>query len=338
MRRLLLAASLATLASAGTLAAETRSGTTDFGPLRLTLGDNGALTGDYSQYRGTLSGNWRGNSLEAYWIQPQSEVRCTQTRGNSAFWGTVQWTLENDGRLTGKWAYCDRAKGSGGAWNGRLNASTTAQATPGLASPGAALGTMLGAAVGAALNGAGQTQPSAPAPATPPVQAQAPAPKPAPAPAPKPAAGKARPVAAGDVAAQYRFQLGQNMQMSKARQIKGDVTCDGVEDVTLGQLDTDNPDGPFYHVMIVTSHGSGEMRSEIVSLPFDASEQLALCGDGKDVTITRLTLQPSEVSELAGDNAVCKVAIQVSDQMCDSPYIFWNTKGKPGENLLIGRH
>jgi hypothetical protein len=118
MKKLLITATVLTMAALGVRAAETRQWTSDFGPLTLTFGDNGSLTGNYTQYSGVINGNWSGGTLNAYWIQPRSDRQCAQPRGNSYFWGTVRWTLQPNGGLAGAWAYCDQAAGTGGKWNG----------------------------------------------------------------------------------------------------------------------------------------------------------------------------------------------------------------------------
>jgi len=105
---------------------------TDFGPVVLEVAPSGQVSGHYPSYDGELFGHADpGGTLVMTWLQPTSERECAEVRGDTAYWGTVQWTLRGD-RLTGQWAYCNDPAGSGGAWNGTV-ASRSAEA---LARPG----------------------------------------------------------------------------------------------------------------------------------------------------------------------------------------------------------
>lgn len=108
------------LAAPGDYSAEYSS---TFGPMKLQVkGDPNSstdvpTTGSYPQYSGTFHGKSRNNRFDGVWVQPTSERTCNRSIRGSRYWGTVTFDGLTDSRVKGHWAYCDDAKGSGGAWN-----------------------------------------------------------------------------------------------------------------------------------------------------------------------------------------------------------------------------
>ncbi|OSM07139.1 hypothetical protein [Magnetofaba australis] len=114
---------LALLLSSGpALAMQELEWKTDFGPMALTIDDDGTAEGKYPDYTGKLYGSVEDNEnrFVGYWVQPRSELRCSEKRHGSAFWGQVIFTGLSEASLKGKWSYCDKPPGTHGAWNGVL--------------------------------------------------------------------------------------------------------------------------------------------------------------------------------------------------------------------------
>lgn len=100
------------------LALERASYNTDFGQMTLTAQPDGTIAGTYPTHKGKISGKVvNGDTIAAVWLQPASDRKCSKTRANTFYWGTVQWKIHVNGNLIGSWAYCDDRHGSGGRWN-----------------------------------------------------------------------------------------------------------------------------------------------------------------------------------------------------------------------------
>ncbi|MFD2262552.1 hypothetical protein ACFSM5_06605 [Lacibacterium aquatile] len=293
---------LVAMLSASTAGALERSAswTSDFGPLSMKTDKLDVLTGSYSKYQGQLIGKITGDRIQATWVQPQSEKRCARAQYGSNFWGTVQWKLQPNGSLAGTWAYCDDRAGSGGAWNGNLTAGSFPMAS---AAPAAAAPQATKA-------------PAAPAPA-----------------------GKASPVVAGDVFAQFKAEIGFPDKLKEAQQLKGDFTCDGVEDRAVGYLDRYDPKKPEYVIMLVTHH-AGNHSGQTVRFPLSGDDEKngQMCGDGKenDISIEIEKYTAAKAKAFTGAD-VCNVTIRSDDQICAPFRLFWKTQGKENDRLLVTR-
>lgn len=295
---------LASVVSSGAMAAErSASWTSDFGPLSLKTDRLDVLTGTYSKYKGQIVGKVVGDQIQATWVQPQSEKRCAKAQYGSNFWGTVQWKLQPNGSLLGSWAYCEDKLGSGGAWNGNLSAGSfpVAAAAP---------------------------------PATPPMASKTP---PA-APPPQGQMSKADPVVAGDVFSQFKAEIGFPDKLKEAQQLKGDFTCDGVEDRAVGYLDRYDPKKPEYVIMLVTHHAGAHSGQTVRFKLADDEKNGLMCGDGNenDISIEIEKYTAAKAKAFTGAD-VCTVAIRTDDQICAPYRLFWKNNGKPDDRLLVTR-
>ena len=125
---------------------------------------------------------------------------------------------------------------------------------------------------------------------------------------------------------EIRHEWGQNVSPEDVFFIEHDVTCDGNKDFVAGRLNQDNPDGPFYNILILTKDG-GKLRSEHKSLAFDGTQE-GLCEpfEKPDVSIEIEHWDESRLdAELGGWEGMCTEAIRVDDGMCDAIRYFWLT-------------
>lgn len=153
-------------------------------------------------------------------------------------------------------------------------------------------------------------------------------------------AGTVDPVSAGQLYSQMRVQGGQYAQNYRHQMLTGDFTCDDVVDRVAGWVDLDNPDGPRFAMLFVTNHGGVE-QSEIRYLPFDSSEQVALCLYDETAPPVMSWLENSVefMGEVIGDDKLCNFAIRVDDFMCDAPQFFYSEKpAGNGEHWLFFRN
>ncbi len=130
----------------------------------------------------------------------------------------------------------------------------------------------------------------------------------------------------GDLWDQVRFQWGKYAGPDNVQFIEHDVTCDGVTDYVASHLSQDNPDGPFFHVMVVTRDG-GELTSENIPLALDGSQD-GLC---EPMGETQIDVEIEHWDEgqldaaLGSWEGICTEAIRIDDGMCDAPRYFWLT-------------
>lgn len=139
-----------------------------------------------------------------------------------------------------------------------------------------------------------------------------------------------------DLWSQVRFQWGQNANHTNVKSFKADVTCDGHVDYVASRLNQDNPDGPFFNILIVT-HDGGEITSEGVSLAFDGS-QAGLCGDARaDIDVEAEHWDEGQLDAMLGGwEGICTEAVRVDDGMCDAPRYFWLTgEREEGDTRLM---
>lgn len=131
-------------------------------------------------------------------------------------------------------------------------------------------------------------------------------------------------VTEGQLWNEIRVEWGQSVSPEDVFFINHDVTCDGNKDFVAGRLNQDNPDGPFYNILIVTKDG-GELKSQNKSLAFDGTQE-GLCEpyEKPDVSLEIVHWDESRLdAELGGWEGVCTEAIRVDDGMCDAIRYFW---------------
>ena len=130
-------------------------------------------------------------------------------------------------------------------------------------------------------------------------------------------------VTEADLFEEMRVMLGQQAHHKNTKQIKHDVTCDGGDDYVVSYMNHDNPDGPFYNVMVVTRDG-GELSSEFLSFSFDPTAQGALCGHDQGLETSIEHWDEGQLDATFGSwQGICTEAIRVDDMLCDAPRLFW---------------
>ncbi len=143
--------------------------------------------------------------------------------------------------------------------------------------------------------------------------------------------GNADPVSSAQLYSEMRIQGGQYARNYRHQMLTGDFTCDDVVDRVAGWVDLDSPDGPKFAMLFVTNHG-GKAQSEIRYLPFEQSEQYALCIHDETAPPVMSWQENSQefMEEVIGSKDMCNFAIRVDDFMCDAPQFFYSEK--PAEN------
>ncbi len=130
---------------------------------------------------------------------------------------------------------------------------------------------------------------------------------------------------------EMRFQWGQYLNPEDVYFLEADVTCDGHNDYIASRMNRDNPDGPFYNIMVVTREG-GNLASEAVSLSFDSTQQEALCGS-ENIEVSVEHWDEGQIdAAMGGWEGICTEAIKVDDGMCDAPRYFWRTNLSAEDN------
>ena len=132
-----------------------------------------------------------------------------------------------------------------------------------------------------------------------------------------------------------RFQWGQIYDPKTVKYIKADVNCDGHMDYVAHRVNGENPDGPFYSIMVVTREG-GYLSSEGVMLKVGGDEQESICAmpnADPDVTVSVEHWDEGEIdAAMGGWEGICTEAIKVDDGMCDAPRYFWRTNLSPEDD------
>jgi len=148
------------------------------------------------------------------------------------------------------------------------------------------------------------------------------------------------PVTANDLYREMRIQVGQYAVQNRHQVLVGDFTCDDINDQIVGWVDRDNPEGPFFDVLMVTNH-KGQAHSELKQIPFAQSEQYALCIDDKTAppVMSWQVNDPEYMRDVMGDGDLCNVAVRIDDFMCDAPQFFWSDKpSDDGQHWLFFRN
>ena len=132
-----------------------------------------------------------------------------------------------------------------------------------------------------------------------------------------------------------RFQWGQIYDPKSVKYIKADVNCDGHMDYVAHRVNGENPDGPFYSIMVVTREG-GYLSSEGVMLKIGGDELESICAmpnADPDVTVSVEHWDEGQIdAAMGGWEGICTEAIKVDDGMCDAPRYFWRTNLSPEDN------
>ncbi|MFD2262550.1 hypothetical protein ACFSM5_06595 [Lacibacterium aquatile] len=120
-------------------------------------------------------------------------------------------------------------------------------------------------------------------------------------------------------------------------QLKGDFTCDGVSDRIVGYLDSPDEEYSGYWVSFISKSG-GKLAVKTIGLGA-GHNQIGICGNQENkITLHREDHRKFDVSDWFGDLPVCKVAVRVQDDACDSPRIFWIRSGEHRGELVVGRN
>ena len=65
------------------------------------------ITGSYNPGdHGEIIGEMRGNVFEGYWIEDQSDRRCSSPKNNRYYWGRATLVF-NGNQFKGHWGYCE---------------------------------------------------------------------------------------------------------------------------------------------------------------------------------------------------------------------------------------
>lgn len=91
----------------------------DYGPLTLTVAEDGSVTGLYPEFDGRIVATFHPDLrlIAGYWQQARSDAPCRTDRDGTDAWGRVEFHLEGDARMLGAWAYCDRELDGTRTWN-----------------------------------------------------------------------------------------------------------------------------------------------------------------------------------------------------------------------------
>jgi hypothetical protein len=81
--------------------------------LRQAGGQN--YEGMYDQDSGRITGSFDGHTLQGFWMEDSSQVRCSSPMNGTYYWGQVELGF-GDGIFAGRWDYC--GQGGGRGWTG----------------------------------------------------------------------------------------------------------------------------------------------------------------------------------------------------------------------------
>lgn len=144
-----------------------------------------------------------------------------------------------------------------------------------------------------------------------------------------------------DVYGVLRQQWGQYAHLSEHQIIAADFTCNGTVERAIGWHDLDNPEGPFYRVMLVVRGAEGEPEGHTVTLVPDGAGQDGLQSlQGElDVMLTAEEVSDDALAEiLPGRDEVCPRAIRIEDGLTDVIRLFWNPEEGAEQALIFFRN
>lgn len=138
-----------------------------------------------------------------------------------------------------------------------------------------------------------------------------------------------------------RQQWGQYAHLSEHQIIAGDFTCNGAEERVIGWHDLDNPEGPFYRVMLVVRGAGGELEGHTVTLVPDGEgmDGLQSLQGELDVMLAAEEISREALAEiLPGHEGVCPRAIRIEDGLTDAIRLFWNPDENAEQALIFFRN
>ncbi|MGM0560715.1 MAG: hypothetical protein ACQETX_06585 [Pseudomonadota bacterium] len=138
-----------------------------------------------------------------------------------------------------------------------------------------------------------------------------------------------------------RQEWGQYAHLSEHQIIAADFTCNGAVERAIGWHDLDNPEGPFYRVMLVVRDPGGEPEGHTVTLVPDSEGQDGLQSlQGElDVMLTAEEVPDDALTEmLPGRSGVCPRAIRIEDGLTDAIRLFWNPDEGADQALIFFRN
>ncbi len=118
--------------------------------------------------------------------------------------------------------------------------------------------------------------------------------------------------------------------------LKGDITCDGVDDYVASRRHLSAPEeGPRFELLMISKLGDwNSLEKERFSFGFDATDnQYAICGNPETDPLPEVkieTYEAAQVLEMTGAKA-CTNAVAVVDGKCDTPRLFWSLEDKKQE-------
>lgn len=85
------------------------SGQYNYSGLPATLtqqGSNITINYDINDH-GKVIGKLQGRTIQGFWIEDSSGMRCSTQKDGRFFWGKAVLELQSNGDLKGRWGYCD---------------------------------------------------------------------------------------------------------------------------------------------------------------------------------------------------------------------------------------
>ncbi len=87
-------------------------------------GSTSGILARYGTDRGRVLGTLRGSIIDGYWVETDSNEKCSTAKDGSYYWGRIVATLEARGpRFNGKWNYCDGTPNKD--WTGTCSGSAS---------------------------------------------------------------------------------------------------------------------------------------------------------------------------------------------------------------------
>lgn len=130
-----------------------------------------------------------------------------------------------------------------------------------------------------------------------------------------------------DVYGAVRFEWGQQAALSYDHaELEVDLNCDGAPDRVLSRVALDNPDGPFFTVMMVASH-NGDIAFESVFFEMGGDgggDSVCVGADGPAPKLSvGARFDTGEFNDLFGYVGQCGQSVMLNDGMCDRKWLFW---------------
>lgn len=295
---------------------------TNHGRLELEAHADGAVRGTYGESGGTIAGSQTPEGVvAAVWAEDGPGRRCDEIVRGTRYWGMVVWRLDRDGRMTGRWSYCNEPLGSAGPWHGTFVDGTTP----------------LGVRAAGATPPGGDDAGAAPPPLPPP-----------------PPPGRIAPADVGwdEAAARLRARFGDRPALDDPERLRVDFTCDGGLDVVTGWMEPDNAGMRAFRLLLVHRRGvTLRVHEEALPLGGDPGRPTTCTTPGVAPggaplgprtgggLLTALPLDPGDAAQ-RGLPDRCGTRIRLRDPLCGGGLdLFWTgagvlyeeTAGAPGD-------